>query len=294
VKVSLRKNATGNDGIVEWAVGTSGRARMGLIGNNNIVIQRSTDGSAWTTAITVDASTGAITLGDIAQVPAGSVSAPSLAVGEANTGLYRPSAGQLSVAVAGAQRLLFTSTDTRFDITGGGTNTFYVRGEGSTALHVRRYSTDANSPITALYKARGTINTPADVVTSDTLGDIYWYGYGGGGFRTSCRIYGRVTAATPSATDMEGRLVILLAPPASVTLTEIMRLDYDTGLSMYGSNVVVDANRHFQLRSYTMATLPSAATAGQMIYISNESGGATPAFSDGTNWRRVSDRAIVS
>lgn len=46
--------------------------------------------------------------------------------------------------------------------------------------------------------------------------------------------------------------------------------------------------------SYTVGTLPSAATAGQMIYVSDESGGAVIAFSDGTNWRRVTDRNIVS
>ena len=47
------------------------------------------------------------------------------------------------------------------------------------------------------------------------------------------------------------------------------------------------------LPSYTVATLP-AQLAGRMIYVSDESGGATPAFSDGTNWRRVTDLAIVS
>ncbi|SKC53424.1 beta strand repeat-containing protein [Ohtaekwangia koreensis] len=46
--------------------------------------------------------------------------------------------------------------------------------------------------------------------------------------------------------------------------------------------------------SFTVGTLPSAATAGQMIYVSDESGGAVIAFSDGSNWRRVTDRAIVS
>ena len=45
---------------------------------------------------------------------------------------------------------------------------------------------------------------------------------------------------------------------------------------------------------YTVATLPSAATSGTMIYVSNEPGGAVIAFADGTNWRRVTDRAIVT
>jgi hypothetical protein len=49
-----------------------------------------------------------------------------------------------------------------------------------------------------------------------------------------------------------------------------------------------------RLPSYTVATLPAVGTAGGVIYVSDESGGAVPAFSDGTNWRRVTDRAVVS
>lgn len=49
------------------------------------------------------------------------------------------------------------------------------------------------------------------------------------------------------------------------------------------------------LPSYTVATLPSAANNPRaLIYVSNESGGATVAFSDGAAWRRVQDRAVVS
>lgn len=48
--------------------------------------------------------------------------------------------------------------------------------------------------------------------------------------------------------------------------------------------------------SFTVSTVPSAsaAGAGATIYVSNESGGSCLAFSDGTNWRRVSDRAVIS
>ena len=48
------------------------------------------------------------------------------------------------------------------------------------------------------------------------------------------------------------------------------------------------------LASYTVATVPAATTAAGLIYVTDETGGAVPAFSDGTNWRRVTDRAIVS
>ena len=47
--------------------------------------------------------------------------------------------------------------------------------------------------------------------------------------------------------------------------------------------------------TFTVATLPSAATYTRgIIFVSDESGGATMAFSDGTDWRRMADRAVVS
>lgn len=49
------------------------------------------------------------------------------------------------------------------------------------------------------------------------------------------------------------------------------------------------------LPSYTVANVPDASQwQGGLIYVSNESGGAVPAFSDNTNWRRVTDRTIIS
>lgn len=51
----------------------------------------------------------------------------------------------------------------------------------------------------------------------------------------------------------------------------------------------------YRLPQYTVATVPSAiANVGGIIYVPNESGGATLAFSDGSNWRRVHDRQIIS
>lgn len=49
------------------------------------------------------------------------------------------------------------------------------------------------------------------------------------------------------------------------------------------------------LQTSTVATVPSASgNLRGMIFVSDETGGATIAFSDGTNWRRVQDLAIVS
>lgn len=51
-----------------------------------------------------------------------------------------------------------------------------------------------------------------------------------------------------------------------------------------------------RIPSYTVATLPTVpdVTEPSLIFVSDETGGAVPAFSDGTNWLRVTDRTIVS
>ena len=62
-----------------------------------------------------------------------------------------------------------------------------------------------------------------------------------------------------------------------------------------GFDVATDSTLLLQLKTYTVAGVPAAATYPRGIaYISNETGGATIAFSDGSNWRRVQDRAIIS
>lgn len=49
------------------------------------------------------------------------------------------------------------------------------------------------------------------------------------------------------------------------------------------------------LKAYTVAGLPDpAAWKGGLIIVSDEDGGEVPAWSDGTNWRRTTDRAVVS
>ena len=46
-------------------------------------------------------------------------------------------------------------------------------------------------------------------------------------------------------------------------------------------------------RNYTVAGVPTS-VAGGIIYVTNESGGATLAYGDGVTWRRIYDNAIIS
>ena len=49
------------------------------------------------------------------------------------------------------------------------------------------------------------------------------------------------------------------------------------------------------LLSYTVATLPdAAANAFTIVHVSDESGGPTLAYSDGADWLRATDNAVVS
>ena len=50
----------------------------------------------------------------------------------------------------------------------------------------------------------------------------------------------------------------------------------------------------FVLASFTVAGLPTMYPTAGIAYCTNETGGACVVFFDGTNWRRVTDRAVAS
>lgn len=59
--------------------------------------------------------------------------------------------------------------------------------------------------------------------------------------------------------------------------------------------IIVMVAKYLIPSTFTVGTVPSAASnARRIIYVSNETGGAVLAFSDGTNWRRCTDRAVIS
>lgn len=70
----------------------------------------------------------------------------------------------------------------------------------------------------------------------------------------------------------------------------------NASLAKDGTNAMT---KPLQLEQYTVSGLTADALdaslwTGALVYVTDETGGAVPAFSDGTNWRRVTDRAIVS
>lgn len=158
-------------------------------------------------------------------------------------------------------------------IPGGGGNTFAVDSEGSVRAQVSRYSADASAGGVFVRKARGTIASPADINANDDVYNLAGQAYFSG-FKTVSQQLVTVIAAAPSATNLESQYRFTLNPAASATVTEIMRLEHATGLSMYGANPVVDANRVFRNRIFTVATLP-AGVAGMRTFVNDA---LAPAF----------------
>jgi hypothetical protein len=48
------------------------------------------------------------------------------------------------------------------------------------------------------------------------------------------------------------------------------------------------------LDEYRVAELPAASGRKRMVFVADEVGGPVVAFNDGSDWRRVTDRAIVA
>lgn len=78
---------------------------------------------------------------------------------------------------------------------------------------------------------------------------------------------------------------ILVADPATARL----------GIGTGSPAAKLDVDGPIRCKAFAVGGLPPAgAGSGQIVMVSDETGGAVLAFSDGSVWRRVTDRAVVS
>ena len=97
-------------------------------------------------------------------------------------------------------------------------------------------------------------------------------------------------------TTGDDKLHLKVSPDGSAW-TEALVVDPSTGnvgLGTASPATKLDVDGPVRVKSYTVTGLPAATATGQVAFVSDEVGGATLAFSDGSNWRRVADRAVVS
>ena len=120
-------------------------------------------------------------------------------------------------------------------------------------------------------------------ITTNATTDTITISYSSGGtgqspFLTNPNDFGLITEAYTDSQDLG-------------SITEASSQNIDLGTLVTSGLIYPD---QLVLPTYTVATLPSATIPAQFIYVSNAANGAITAFSDGTNWRRTSDRSIVT
>ena len=204
------------------------------------------------------------------------ISLTSIANGTSNVNVVS-SGGNVTVGVAGTPNVaVFSSSG--LAVTGN------ITGNGAGLTGINAFSnvtvTGGNSAVADSISDTLTLTAGSGIaiVVNSATDTITIAASGGSEIFVDGADFGTVTEAVTLSDDLG-------------LVTEAVEADSDLGTIVTSGLIYPD---QFVLPSFTTTTLPSASVAGAMIYVTNESGGAVPAFSDGTNWRRVTDRAIVS
>ena len=167
------------------------------------------------------------------------------------------------------------------DLSEGSTNLYYTDARVNTVLATKD-SDDTKEGSTNLYYTDARANSAID---AKLTGDL---------------TFGNATVSgTTSSGVVEGVVFQPITDYGLITANATITIDYGA-VNEAGT---VPAIGDFEYLndiygptgdSFTVATVPSATQPGQMIYVTDETGGSTIAFSDGSNWRRIQDRAIIS
>ncbi len=289
-RIKVNKAAAGETGSLLFQTGWSGRAEMGLAGTDDFSLKVSADGSAWLTALTVARATGRLGFGVASPQAMLHVKIPA----DGDT-LFRFDDAAGSSLWSGKQSGVYLNTDLGGSLLFNMVATNYVGFNGGRGLICETISiATAAADHAAGSKSLRIGDTGAGYATSSqpltkpnmVFQSRAWNGTNGYSIGTTAWVGLEQTAASSGQAAFFWRM-------GSFGSSNRMQLDNNGNLSTAGS---ISATAHARVGSYTAAALPSASTAGAgaIIYVSNEAGGATLAFSDGTDWRRTADRAVVS
>lgn len=116
-QVKVNKAAAGDTASLLFQTGWSGRAEMGLAGDEDFALKVSADGATWTEAMKVRGDDGQVSLGAGLALPSGTAAAPALSFAEdADTGLVRTGADHLGLACGGMVRLEVRPAEIRLNL----------------------------------------------------------------------------------------------------------------------------------------------------------------------------------
>ena len=117
-----------------------------------------------------------------------------------------------------------TSIAAKLNVYDASSATFSLQGDSTTQALVQRASADSSSPAFAFRKTRGSIASPAAVITGDFIGNIEFQAFGGTNNRILSRILGQAEAYV-SDTNISSNLVFQTSNVGAATPTEKMRID---------------------------------------------------------------------
>ncbi len=235
-------------------------------------------------------------------VPPGSGAVPGLHPdGDADTGLFSPGANTLAVATGGAERMrvdaggrVLVGAAASADTLPGFSSLLQVNAMTQVAFSGLNFLNNSGTAALALGKSRGgSPGAHALVANGDLLGSIWFLASDGTRFHRGAQIVAQIEA-TPAPDSLPTRLLFYTTPAGSIISYERLRISATGAVVHNGATVVVDENSHLGLRSYTVATLPSAAAGtGRLVHVADGSSGRRLAVSDGAVWR-FPDGTIVS
>jgi Protein of unknown function (DUF2793) len=147
--------------------------------------------------------------------------------------------------------------------------------------------------------ARGTNLAPTASLAGDMISFLAGHGHDGISFNAaSSALFSMRAEAAWTATSKATYITLETTPAGSAARAERLRITGagDVGIGVTTPSTKLHVNGPIRCGSFAKAALPNAATsgAGAMIYVPDDVGGAVLAFSDGTGWRRVTDRLVVA
>lgn len=121
-QMKINKAAAVDTASLLFQTGWSGRAEMGLAGNDAFAIKVSADGTDWAEALGTVPATGQVRFPAGALLPGGTADDPALGFdGDAGTGVFRPAAQQIGLCTGGVARAVVTGTALQLSVPVTGT-----------------------------------------------------------------------------------------------------------------------------------------------------------------------------
>ncbi|MFN7130412.1 MAG: hypothetical protein ACK4OJ_15265, partial [Brevundimonas sp.] len=149
---------------------------------------------------------------------------------------------------------------------------------------------DSGSPNLVTRRSRGSVATRTAVQAGDVVGGQNAFAYDGADYRVCAQLRPVVDGAV-STGIVPSRWEIFTTDASGVTAVRTT-VDRNGDLIQTGA---MRAGGPVRPGSFAVAALPAAADhSGALVDVVDEAGGRTLAMSDGADWRRVHDRAVVS